>query len=132
MARQDLPIPILAKLNLAMAPEETDQLGSPHGSTTVAIAAGNGVDVSGVLWALVEVRPSGGNALARIKGRALYLDGTMGDYGDVGGTADLDVSARGWTQIVNCALLAELAVDLVGGTATEVVIKVSPCKGGLA
>ena len=130
MAKQDQPVPVLAKLNLATAPEQTSQAGSPHSSTSVAIAAGAGVDVSEVLWALVEITPASGNALARIKARPLYLDGTLGAYVDVGGTSGLDVDARGFSQIVHVGPYGELAVDLVGGTATSVVVKISPCKGG--
>lgn len=132
MAKQDQPVPVLAKLNLAMAPALTPQAGSPYSSTTATIAAGAGVDVADVLWALVEVRPSGGNVQPRIKGRTLYADGTLGAYVDVGGTAGLDIDGRGYSQLVNCAPYGELAVDLVGGSATSVIVNINPCVGGAA
>lgn len=116
----------LARKNLALNPQvESETVNAPFSGAYPA--SGGGVDVSAEVWALVEVKPTGGDCSFELVQRRIGA----ADFTKVNdGGALAAVDGKGWSELVRVAPLAELAVVIASSSAaTSVVVNISPCKG---
>lgn len=119
----------LARKNMAIGPVAEDaSLEAPWPSAAPA-APGDGVDVSGALWAVVSVVAVGGGLTFKLRGRrkgaADWTGTTINGAGEVVLAADGDE----WSDLVRVGPLDELAIEVLSGTATDATITIAPCLG---